>query len=131
LAQLDAALTPADKRRILEWKHEIGLGRNCTLFDELRQIGYREVLACKRQNMSGEHFRTRIEGIATRLNQQFAITAAGPLGPSEVRSIARSVSRFCWREFSLERFADLQRTRTQARTRRHLAIVRDIKNGRA
>ena len=89
------------------------------------------MLAFKRQDKSAAQFRTRIEDIAAGLNLQFSTSAAGPLGHAEVRSIARSVSRFCWREFSPERFAHIQRRRTQARTRRHLAIVEAIKNGSA
>ena len=131
LAQLDASLTRADKRRILRWEHEVGLGRNCTLFDELRHIAYREVLDFKRRSKTLAQFKTRIEDIAAGLNLQFSTSAAGPLGPAEMRGIARSVSRFCWCEFSPGRFAEVQRFRTQARTRRHLAIVEAIKNGRA
>jgi hypothetical protein len=130
LSELDAALTRDDKRRILTWQHEIGLGRNCTLFDELRRIAYREVLTFKRQNRCAAQFRIRLEEIATMLNLQFATTAAGPLGHAELRSIARSIANFCWRNFSCERFAAIQRCRTEARTRRHLAIVEAIKYGR-
>jgi len=97
----------------------------------MRQIAYREVLSFKRHGKSVVHFIARIESIAAGLNQQFSTSAAGPLGHAEVRGIARSVSRFCWREFSPGRFAEIQRYRTQARTRRHLAIVEAIKNGSA
>ena len=131
LAQLDASLTRADKRRIRQWEHEVGLGRNCTLFDELRPIAYRQVLHFKRLGQTLVQFTARIGDIAAGLNLQFSTSGAGPLGHAEVRGIARSVSRFCWREFSLGRFAEIQRLRTQARTRRHLAIVEAIKNGSA
>jgi hypothetical protein len=130
LDALDAALTRDDKRRIPAWQQEIGLGRNCTLFDELRLIAYREVLIFKRQNRSAAHFRTRLEEIAMGLNLQFATSATGPLGYAEVRGIARSISNFCWREFSCARFSAIQRWRTEARTRRHRELVEAIKNGR-
>jgi hypothetical protein len=129
LEQLDADLTRDDKRRAQSWREEIGLGRNCMLFDELRHIAYGEVLKFKRQGRNFSDFQSRLNDLAAGLNRQFASAPAGPLGHSEVRSVARSIARFCWREFSSERFSDLQRYRTQARTRRHLAIVESIKHG--
>jgi len=48
------------------------------------------------------------------------------LSVSEVRSIARSVAKWTWREVSLERFSEVQSRRgrrTRATTKARMAIV--------
>lgn len=128
LEQLDCHLTKADKRRPSKPELLSGLGRNCLLFDELRDTAYREAVRFKARGLSQAQFLRSIEEIAHGLNQQFAGSIAGPLSWGEVRGIARSVARFCWRHFSTERFSEIQRYRAQTRTRRHLEIVERIKN---
>jgi hypothetical protein len=131
LEQLDCHLDKRDKRRPTEPEMLCGLGRNCLLFDELRHFAYREVVRFKTQSIGGARFLARIEETAHTLNQQFAGTIAGPLSLNEVRGIARSVARFCWRHFSVERFSEIQRYRARTRTRHHLEIVERIKHGGA
>ena len=63
-----------------------GAGRNVTVFDELRQIAYREVLSFKRAG-SIEAWFDRCLRLAVGINQQFP----QPMRLSEVRAIAKSV----------------------------------------
>ena len=79
-----------------------GAGRNCSVFDELRKIAYREVLGFKRSG-NLDTFRDRLERVALGINLQFPEA----LKLSEVRAIARSVARWTWRHFSHEKFSKL------------------------
>jgi hypothetical protein len=77
----------------------LGVGRNCTVFDELRAIAYREVREYKRSG-SVDMFQARLEHVALGINLQFP--QALKLG--EVRAIAKSVARWTWRHFDDEKF---------------------------
>jgi hypothetical protein len=78
----------------------LGAGRNVTVFDELRTFAYREVRAFKSRDERPDAFRARLERVALGLNQQF------PQGLliGEVRAIAKSVTKWTWKHFSVERF---------------------------
>ena len=84
----------------------LGAGRNVTVFDELRQIAYQEVLSFKRAG-AVEAWSGRCERLAIGINQQFPV----PLRYSEVRSIARSVAKWTWRHFSEQAFSQRQSQR--------------------
>ena len=83
---------------------QIGLGRNCTLFDFLRKYAYKEVRNHKNFVMWQSH-----------LNNQ-ALTRNGdfmtPLQGNEVWHIAKSVAKWVWNKFDLaasdEKFRKLQ-----------------------
>ena len=80
-----------------------GAGRNCTVFEQLRHIAYREVREFKRHGTE-EAFRSRLERVALGINLQFPQA----LALAEIRSIAKSVARWTWRNFSLEDFSRRQ-----------------------
>ena len=82
----------------------LGAGRNCTVFDELRKIAYREARQFKRAGQSEEMFRARLERVAIGINLQFAEA----LKSSEVRAIAKSVSKWTWHRFSERKFSERQ-----------------------
>jgi hypothetical protein len=130
LSQLDCHLSQEDKRGGSQVAHVTGLGRNCTLFDELRAAAYPFARDFDRA-LGKLQFQQAILRKAHNLNLNFAESPAGLLSLSEVRSIANSVARFCWREFTPQKFSEIQRHRAEARTRRNLKIIEDIKNGRA
>lgn len=77
----------------------VGLGRNCSLFDGLRHIAYRE-----RRNPQGwfeySFFEAYLDRIAQGMNHEFLI----PLGDREVHGIAKSVARWTWENLSPEGF---------------------------
>ena len=92
-------LFPEDMQPDFSVETTLGIGRNCTVFDELRLIAYREVRAFKR-NGSLEMFRARLELVAIGINMQFPEA----LRLSEVRAIVKSVAKWTWRHFSEESF---------------------------
>ena len=129
LEHLDGFLTAGDKQLPPSMAEATGLGRNCALFDELRSLAYAEARSFDRS--TGEsHFHHTILEMAGQLNSGFFASPGGPLSRTEVRTIARSVAKFSWREFRPEKFSAIQRYRAEARTRRNLQIINEIKNGR-
>ena len=80
-----------------------GAGRNCTLFDELRAMAYREVRAFKRAGAI-DAFRNRLQRVALTINNEFSL----PLGPSELRAIVKSVTRWTWSRLNEESFSRRQ-----------------------
>ena len=129
LERLDADLTHQDKLRPKRLSEQFGFGRNCALFDEVRQIAYRQVLQFKRDGINTDGFRRHLEAVAQELNLQFLGSPAGPLPRREICSIARSVARWCYRHFTPAKFSALQSHWAQARTRRNLALIWKIKHG--
>lgn len=71
-----------------------GLGRNVTLFDSVRARAYRMV-AEYRLNGDADRWHAAILDYANERNVVFAV----PLHASEVASVARSVSKWTWRNF--------------------------------
>ena len=129
LEHLDGYLTREDKRRLGSRAGENGLGRNCTLFDAVRRVAYREARDFRRRGMSQRHFQTHLENLAAQLNLEFYGSLPGPLSPGEVLAIARSIAKYCYRYISAERFAAIQRYRAETRTRRHMRLIEMLKRG--
>ena len=129
LGQLDADLSREDKMRPAKLSEQFGFGRNFALFEEVRQIAYNEVLGFKRQGFSADGFRLHLQKVVQKLNLQFVGSPAGPLPLREVRCIARSVARWCYRQFTPARFSALQSHRAQTRTRRNQALIRKLRHG--
>ena len=82
-----------------------GLGRNCTIFEDLRAYAYRATVEAKKGGKRQDEFAARLLDVASGMNQQFN----HPLRPSEVRGIARSVGKWTWARFSPEKFSAIQR----------------------
>jgi hypothetical protein len=101
LADLAACLTAEDMRAVPTPELEIGLGRNCSLFDAVRAEAYRIVDGFRdagdRDAGDREGFAVRVLLIATEFNQGFA----APLFPNEVRATARSISKWTWANYGL------------------------------
>ena len=115
LPELADWLFPEDMQPDFCLEHTLGAGRNCTVFDELRLIAYREVRAFKRTG-SLDTFRSRLERVAIGINMQFPVA----LPPAEVRGITRSVAKWTWQHFSNETFSELQRHRASCRWANHV-----------
>jgi hypothetical protein len=103
LEELADALFAADMAPDVNITSTFGIGRNTTLFDELRHAAYSEARAFKRR---GDHeaFRFRLEDLAVTTNAMFP----QPLPPSEVRATVRSVVRWTWKHFTDAGFARRQ-----------------------
>lgn len=110
LLRLNDYLSSKDKR-IVRRGSVAGLGRNCTIFEDLRQIAYRHVLKSKKSGETLEQFRKFLEGAATVMNCSFQ----NPLMAVEVLGIAKSVSKWAWERFSFERFSAIQSARAKRR----------------
>jgi hypothetical protein len=85
-----------------------GLGRNVSLFDNLRTFAYREVLCFQAEGDFGS-YSTRLQEVASGLNHSLKFSA--PLSIAEVRGTVKSVAKWTWRNFSLEAFSERQRQR--------------------
>lgn len=75
---------------------EIGVGRNVTLFDATRQYAYGAVLGYKDRSSNWVLWFDEVRNWALKRNGDFR----QPLDPREVWHIAKSVSRWTWREFN-------------------------------
>ena len=87
---------------------EIGLGRNVTVFEWLRQYAYRKVRHYKQDVRNFVLWQSHLNSRALERNGDFT----HPLQGNEVWHIAKSVSKWTWRTFDLEasdkRFSELQ-----------------------
>jgi len=87
---------------------EIGLGRNVTLFDWLRQYAYRHIRHYKGDVRNFVLWQSHLNSAALERNGDFQ----QPMDGTEVWHIARSVSKWTWRRFDLAasdaRFSALQ-----------------------
>lgn len=91
-------LHDGDTRKVPRSEAQFGAGRNVTVFEELRQIGYREVIEFQRAGKSLKEFRQGMDTVGRGVNLQFPV----PLGYAEIRAIARSISKWTWKRFSPE-----------------------------
>lgn len=109
LADLAARLTSSEMRFTPTTVRDMGfIGRNVHVFNEVRTFAYREVRSFKKNGASVDQFCKRIERIASEVNLQFA----APLPPRELRSTARSISKWVWAHFSSTRFSEIQAQRS-------------------
>ena len=107
LPELADWLFPRDMAPEQDRSSIFGVGRNVTIFDDLRHIAYREVRSYKSSGHGPEAFHARCMEIARNLNHRFK----KPLAASEIASIAKSVAKWSWRNFSEPRFRQLQSMR--------------------
>lgn len=96
--------------RLPKKSESIGLGRNCTLFDLLRQHAYKVV----RNHKTFDSFQSHLNARALTQNADFP----APLDCREVWQIVKSVSKWVWRRFDLaasdKKFSQLQAARGRA-----------------
>jgi hypothetical protein len=81
-----------------------GLGRNCALFDDLRQYAYSEVLEFKADGNPSQAFEHAVHDQAAMINSQFT----SPLPFPEVQATARSVFKWVWANFDDAAFRQRQ-----------------------
>ena len=92
--------------KILPRGSSVGLGRNCSLFEELRLWSYRWAREYKRNGASSDQWGDAVLGQATRMNN-FDL----PLAYSEVMAISKSVAKWTWRHFNDAKFSAIQSAR--------------------
>jgi hypothetical protein len=94
----------ANKKLSKEQKN-IGLGRNCTLFDDVRLWSYSEI---RRKNL----FNNLVEWQNIVFHHTLECNLAyfkAPLHESECKAIAKSIAKWTYRRFSSEGFSQFQR----------------------
>jgi hypothetical protein len=87
-------------------RETFGVGRNVTLFDELKAWSYRHVLENKKNGATIERWIATLRSRGESMNQ-FPI----PLPNNEVHGIAKSIGRWTWCHFSEEKFSAIQSRR--------------------
>ena len=105
-----------DRRRRLP---AVGYGRNCTLFETLRVWAYR---ARRQPFLSEELFNDRVLCHAASINAGFN----PPLSHGEVRSTAKSVSRWTWKHMNEKSFIARQKTLSQIAAKKRIAKAVDL-----
>jgi len=100
---------------------ELGLGRNVSLFDWLRQYSYRQIRAYKGGDVRNfVLWQAHLNGKALERNGEFL----HPLQGNEVWHIAKSVSKWVWRKFDIEA-SDARFSRLQAYRAKQLKRIKD------
>jgi hypothetical protein len=106
---------------------EIGLGRNVTVFEWLRQYAYRNIRRFKGDIRNFVLWQTHLYTRALERNGEFRY----PLEGREVWHIVKSVSKGTWRRFDLEasdeRFSALQAARGRASGLSRLKASEDLR----
>lgn len=93
----------ADMKKRVSDPDYAGLGRNCELFERLRQEAYR--LVRRFWIPSGfEHFKDALHLLAEDFNSAFAI----PLPIVEIKSLSASCARWIWQRFNPTEFRAVQ-----------------------
>ena len=99
---------------------EVGLGRNCSLFDWLRRQAYREVKGWKRAGQGAYvQYLAALYHTALNRNEDFST----PLNFREVHWIAKSVAHWTWGRFDIEA-SDQRFSQRQARRGRRGGVAK-------
>ena len=77
---------------------EVGLGRNCTLFDHVRQFAYENLRHYRRDTRSFPSWWRAVEHEAISRNDGFP----EPLPIMEVQHVAKSIAKWTWQRFDVE-----------------------------
>jgi hypothetical protein len=86
-------------------KDEVGLGRNCTIFDKSRQFAYQ---TWRKQGFSDDNsLFNKVYQFSMNLNSEFL----APLGGTEVKSITKSICRWTAKNMSAGEFSGIQKKR--------------------
>jgi hypothetical protein len=104
LGELARELSQEDMRPEARREHEAGLGRNCSVFEDVRPWAYRNVLAFKRDGDGLDAWIQRCIDIALGYNSGFA----RPMTYAEVCAIGKSIAKWTWRNFSAEKLSARQ-----------------------
>ena len=128
LGELAEYLPDLEKYRPRRRKpQEVGIGRNVSLFDDLRHWAYRQVRAYRGGGLAGWNaWLSLVNSTALLRNADFP----QPLDGREVWHVAKSVAKWTYRHFDLEasdrRFSQLQSYR---RTSKAKAKIMEIESG--
>lgn len=113
LDELNDSLDPKDKRWVARSTETTGTGRNVTIFDEVRQYAYRQVLKFKKAGKDECAFRQHLMDMASEVNR--CNYKKNGLVIAELFGIAKSVAKWTWAEFTLAKFSAKQSARIARR----------------
>jgi hypothetical protein len=103
-------------KKIPKRREAVGLGRNCSLFSDLSQWAYKAVRSHWRPD--GEKgWREAVLNRAIELNE-----FSPPLATAEIKGIAKSVSRWVWRNFTPAGFRAVQSKRGKVGNKKSVAV---------
>lgn len=111
LDELRDSLDRDDIKRTHGQIAESAIGRNCTVFDTVREVAYREVLKFKNAGKTINDFLEAMIKVAQDVNGSFDFK----LSYNELRCTALSVTKWVWRKFTKEKFSIRQSLRGQRR----------------
>lgn len=92
-------------------KEAVGEGRNCFLFNSVRKWAYKEVLFYK----VNADFKSFFYVILNRLEKANKFEQSSSLPYKEIWHIAKSVSKWTWKNFSIAKFSEIQTARSHKR----------------
>ena len=107
-------------------KEASGLGRNVTLFDNVREWAYSAVRGYWRPN--GYDAWAKAVRAACDSANAFGLEQGGPLPPNEIKATAKSIARWVWNRFTPAGFSQVQAHRGAKGGR---ISKRPTKNGKA
>jgi len=111
LAQYVDLPSPGEMRRRSKCQNYAGLGRNCTIFEIVRQQAYSLVRDYWRPG--GEQgFKAAVLDAVLASNSR---DIGNPLDSKECRTIARSIAKWVWRHFTPAQFREVQSARGKAK----------------
>ena len=113
-----------DLPKTITKKQAVGEGRNCFLFDTVRKFAYKEVLFYKANKATLTDF---YNVILNRLEKSNVFEKAPPLNFNELKAIAKSISTWTWKNFTADKFSEIQTARSNQRTQ--VKKTRLAKNG--
>jgi hypothetical protein len=124
---LSELLTPSTPRQMPRRPQKAsGLGRNVTMFDTARKWAY-PMWWHHRSGTAEAWEQLVLDYCRHEVNDLFAY----PLPFSEVHATARSIGRWIWRNFSEERFRELQSSRAKIMTDKRRQAIADSNRRRA
>jgi hypothetical protein len=118
LDTLNDYLEKSDKRRIRN-AEPLGVGRNITMFDAVRKFAYKHCLEFKKNGQDLGDFFSLLQEVADATNRTFI----PHLSYTEVKGITRSVAKWVWNRFSVERFSQIQRLRACRRWANSMSLT--------
>ena len=90
-------------KKLSKKQEVLGLGRNCTLFENARKWAYKAVRDYFHHYSSLEWDKAVLAHLEA-LNREFEV----PLPYSEVKATAKSIAKYCWNKFSYAGFSEWQ-----------------------
>lgn len=103
-------------KKQIKKREAIAEGRNCYLFDTVRKWAYKEVLFYKSNGATYENF---YNVVFNRLDKLNIFPASAPLEFKEIKNIAKSISKWVWKNFTQEKydeiFSKVQKARSHKR----------------